>query len=74
MGLATTKQPRVCDPSLCLQAGESVRRRALARLLERRSAVELLIGALERYQQAQQLGDELAAATTGEKSSLGRAR
>ena len=69
MGSAATKQPRVCDPSLRLQAVDSVRRRALARLLERRSAVELLIGALERYQQAQQLGDELAAATTAEKSS-----
>jgi serine phosphatase RsbU (regulator of sigma subunit) len=69
MGSAATKQPRVCDPSLRLQAGDSVRRRALARLHERRSAVDLLIGALERYQQAQdRLGDELAAATAAEKS------
>ena len=32
---------------------DSVRRRALARLYERRSAVENLISALERYQQEQ---------------------
>ena len=35
------------------QPADSVRRRALARLYERRSAVENLINSLERYQQEQ---------------------
>lgn len=35
------------------QPTDGVRRRALARLYERRSAVEKLIDALERYQQEQ---------------------
>jgi hypothetical protein len=35
------------------QPADSVRRRALARLYERRSAVENLISSLERYQQEQ---------------------
>jgi hypothetical protein len=35
------------------QPADSVRRRALARLYERRSAVENLIGSLERYQREQ---------------------
>ena len=34
-------------------SSDSVRRRALARLYERRSAVENLISSLERYQQEQ---------------------
>jgi hypothetical protein len=36
-----------------VQASDSVKRRALARLYERRSAVDNLISALERYQQEQ---------------------
>ena len=47
---AATKQPRVRDHSL--QPGDSVRRRVLARLREHRSAVDQLIGALERYQKS----------------------
>jgi hypothetical protein len=35
------------------QPPDDVRRRALARLYERRTAVDQLIGALERYQQEQ---------------------
>jgi hypothetical protein len=36
-----------------VQASDSVKRRALTRLYERRSAVDNLISALERYQQEQ---------------------
>jgi len=36
-----------------VQASDSIKRRALARLYERRSAVDNLISALERYQQEQ---------------------
>jgi hypothetical protein len=46
MDSAATKQPRVRDHSW------RVRRRALARLHEHRSAVDQLIGALERYQKS----------------------
>ena len=70
MGSDATKQPQVCDHSLRRQPVDSVRQRALARLHERRSAVDQLIGALERYQQEQcGLGGELAAATAAEKLS-----
>jgi hypothetical protein len=70
MRSVATKQPRVSDHSLRLQTVDSVRRRALARLHERRSAVDQLIGALERYQQEQcGLGGELATATAAEKLS-----
>jgi hypothetical protein len=50
MDSAATKQPRVRDYSL--QPGDGVRRRVLARLQEHRSAVDQLIGALERYQKS----------------------
>jgi hypothetical protein len=49
---------------------ESVRRRALARLYERRSAVENLISSLERYQQEQrQVRTQRSNATAAEMSS-----
>lgn len=49
---------------------DEIRHRALARLYERRSAVENLIGALERYQQEQSgLTANSAPSTAGEMSS-----
>jgi hypothetical protein len=47
-----------------------VRHRALARLYERRAAVDNLIGALERYQREQaQLRETASVFTAAEKSS-----
>ena len=49
---------------------DEIRHRALARLYERRFAVENLIGALERYQQEQSgLGANSDPSTAGEMSS-----
>ena len=52
------------------QPTDSVRRRALARLYERRSAVENLISSLERYQQEQRrVRTNRSNPTAGEMSS-----
>jgi hypothetical protein len=52
------------------QPADSVRRRALARLYERRSAVENLISSLERYQQEQrQVRSDRADPSAAEMSS-----
>jgi hypothetical protein len=51
--LAATKLRRNERRDRLALPADSVRRRALARLYERRHAVENLINSLERYQQAQ---------------------
>jgi hypothetical protein len=57
--------------SRVVQPPDDVRHRALARLYERRSAVDNLIGALERYHQQQsRLSAERAAFTAAEMLSL----
>jgi hypothetical protein len=48
---------------------DEIRRRALARLYERRAAVDNLIGALERYQRDQRASTAMYAATTAEGMS-----
>jgi hypothetical protein len=54
MGILSVTKLRHREHSLRLTPpADSVRRRALARLYERRSAVENLISSLERYQQEQ---------------------
>jgi hypothetical protein len=54
MELSAATKPRVAENRRSsVQASDSIKRRALARLYERRSAVDNLISALERYQQEQ---------------------
>ena len=71
MALPTATQLRGHDhPSRFVQPRDDVRRRALARLYERRSAVDKMIGALERYQQEQsRLSAKRAAITAAEMLS-----
>jgi hypothetical protein len=71
MALMTATQLRGHDHrSRFVQPRDDVRRRALARLYERRSAVDKLIGALERYQQEQsRLSAKRAAITAAEMLS-----
>jgi hypothetical protein len=71
MALMTATQLRGHDhPSRFVQPRDDVRRRALARLYERRSAVDKMIGALERYQQEQsRLSAKRAAITAAEMLS-----
>ena len=71
MALSTATQRRGPDHrSRFVQPPDDVRRRALARLYERRSAVDKLIGALERYQQEQsRLSAKRAAITAAEMLS-----
>ena len=53
-----------------VRPSDDVRRRALVRLYERRSAVNKLIGALERYQQDQtRVRAKTATPTVAERSS-----
>jgi hypothetical protein len=57
-------------PARIVRRPDEIRHRALARLYERRCAVENLIGALERYQQGQNgLTVKCAPPTAGEMSS-----
>ena len=51
MALLTATQPRPRDYRRAPQPSAGSHYRALARLYERKSAVDNLIGALERYQQ-----------------------
>jgi hypothetical protein len=71
MGLTAATTLRFHDRRLRLaQPSDDVRRRALTRLYERRTAVDNLIGALERYQQEQpRLQANRVAFTALEKSS-----
>jgi len=56
MERSNSARHRVSEPSRrAVQSPDDGRRRALARLYARRSAVSNLIGALERYQQEQSL-------------------
>jgi hypothetical protein len=56
MERSTSAKERVSEPRRRTdQPPDDARRRALARLYARRSAVSNLIGALERYQQEQSL-------------------
>jgi hypothetical protein len=48
---------------------DEIRHRALARLYERKAAVDDLIGALERYQRDQRASTAMYAATTAEGMS-----
>jgi hypothetical protein len=71
MELSVGTKLRVRDHHLRLaQPLDGVRHRALARLYERRAAVDNLIGALERYQREQaQLRETASVFTAAEKSS-----
>lgn len=67
---ATAKLRDYVDQSHRAQAPDDVRWRALARLYARRSAVDNLISALERYQQEQsRLRAKCAAISAAEMSS-----
>jgi hypothetical protein len=68
--LATAQRRDQNDQLHQVQAPDDVRWRALARLYERRSAVDNLIGALERYQREQSpLTVKCAAVSAVEMSS-----
>lgn len=70
MALSTDKLRSHDRHRRIVQPPDDVRRRALARLYEHRSAVDNLIGALERYKQEQRgLRAQHTTGSTGEMSS-----